>query len=78
MTEKWENFVMEETIVEKGLRVVSLPTPDYSAPSIDSIIKAVKCIEECVSGYYISTYRWLLLILFYSVQQTYCVPVIMY
>ena len=49
MNEPWETFLSAAGIIEAGLKTLTLPTPDYNAPSLAALEKAVEFTRECIS-----------------------------
>lgn len=46
MTEAWEDYLTPSQVKSEGLSVLKLPTPDYAAPSLESVERGVAFIEE--------------------------------
>ncbi len=48
LNENWEVFLDPKTLAAAHIEVLSLPTPDYSNPSLDDIHKAIEFISSQV------------------------------
>jgi atypical dual specificity phosphatase len=46
LNESWELFLTEAQVKGKGLRVITLPAPDYGAPTLQQIVAGVEFMAK--------------------------------